>query len=61
MITINIWYHFVLKHIYTDMINIFLALLLSFIVIPLDIIFSPLELVAYIIHKQLYKDEEGDK
>lgn len=59
MITIKIWYHFVLKHIfYTDMINIFLALLLSFIAIPLDIIFSPLELVAYIIHKQLYKDEE---
>lgn len=57
MITINIWYHFV-HIIYTDMINIFLALLLSFIAIPLDIIFSPLELVAYIIHKQLYKDEE---
>ena len=59
MITINIWNKFVLDHIfYTEMINIFLALLLSFITIPLDIIFSPLELVAYIIHKQLYKDEE---
>lgn len=63
MLTKEIWEEFVIKDFYSmyediDIIDIFGAVSISLLTIPIDIILSPLEIIAYIIKKVLDKNKK---
>ena len=59
MITYEIWFKLVIEEILyrCSAFKIFICLLLSFITIPLDLIFLPLEIIAIIIFKVIWKED----
>jgi hypothetical protein len=63
MLTKEVWKEFVIKNYYSmyediDIIDIFGAVSISLLTIPIDIILSPLEIIAYIIKKVLDKNKK---
>lgn len=59
MITYEIWFKLVIEEILyrCSAFEIFICLLLSFITIPLDLIFLPLEIIAILICNVMWKED----